>query len=697
MRRSSLVSLLVAAAIATPASPALADAFEPSGPSGPVLRPTNVRVVEGDGGPTKVLFTVTASWPARASVDYTTKDGTATAGLDYVAESGTLHFTTTKTTRRIAVEVIGDELVEGEETFHIRLTNAVGAKIPDRTGRARITDDDVGATGSISVADATASEGQNAAFVVSLSAPLLDPVTVDYATSDGSATAPADYQAINGTLTFDPGQTVNQVVVPVASDALAEVDENFGLNLSNAVGDMIVDGVALGTITDDDTPAISVANATVTEGNAGAVNALFTVTLSLQGSAAVTVQYATADGSATAPADYQATSGTLTFDPGQNVKQVVVPVVGDSLIESTEVFSLNLSGPVNATIADATAQGTITDNDTVSISVGNATVTEGNAGTVNALFAVTLSLESSQTVTVEYGTVDGSATAPADYQATSGTLTFDPGQTVKQIVVPVVGDTAIETTEVFSLNLFNPVNATLADPSAQGTITDDDTVSISVANPTVTEGNSGTANALFNVTLSTVSASTVTVDYATADGSAIAPGDYLTTTGTLSFAPGQTVMQIGVPVVGDTVIESTEVFSLNLFNAVNATLADPSAQGTITDNDTVSISIGAATVTEGNTGTKDCVFTVTLSAVSGSTVTVDFTTADGSATAPADYVATAGTLTFAPGVVSKQIVVQVVGDALVEANETFSVNLSNPGNATISGSGFGLGTITNND
>jgi Calx-beta domain-containing protein len=587
MRRTSLVSLLVVAAIGAPVSSAHAEAFAPSGPSGPILRPANVRVAEGDAGFTTVLFTITASRPARASVDYTTKDGTATAGLDYVAESGTLHFTAKKTTKRIAVEVIGDELVEGDETFHIRLTNAVGARIPDRTGRATITDDDGGsAGGSISVSDATANEGQNAAFVVSLSAVFPASVTVDYATSDGSATAPADYQAKGGTLTFDPGQTVKQVVVPVAADALTEVDETFALNLSNAVGDTIADGVAIGTITDDDTPGISVANASATEGNTGTVSALFSVTLSLQSSQPVTVQYATADGSATAPADYQATSGTLAFDPGQNVKQIVVPVVGDTLIESTEVFSLNLSGPTNATLADGTAQGTITDNDTVSISVANASVTEGNTGTVGAVFNVTLSTVGANVVTVDYATADGSATAPDDYLVTGGSLTFNPGETIKQIVVPVVGDTAIET---------------------------------------------------------------------------------------------------------------TEVFSLNLSDSVNATLADPSAQGTITDNDTVSISIGAASVTEANAGTKDCVFTVTLSAVSGSTVTVDFTTADGSATAPADYLATAGTLTFAPGVVSKQIVVQTVGDLVVEANETFSVNLSNPGNATIAGSGFGLGTITNND
>ena len=112
---------------------------------------------------------------------------------------------------------------------------------------------------------------------------------------------------------------------------------------------------------------------------------------------------------------------------------------------------------------------------------------------------------------------------------------------------------------------------------------------------------------------------------------------------------------------------------------------------------TETITIAAVTVTEANVGTRDAVFNVTLSAVSGNTVTVDFTTANGSATAPSDYASTSGTVTFAPGEVSKQIIVPTVGDVLIETNETFSVNLSNPANATIAGAGFALGTITNND
>jgi outer membrane scaffolding protein for murein synthesis (MipA/OmpV family) len=584
VRKHAPALVLVAALLLFAAAPA-ALARPAASASRATVRVSNVRIVEGDSGTAKAVLVVTTSRGSRASVRFHTADGSAEAGSDYVTASGTLRFTERKPSRRVVVKVMGDGLDELNETFTLELSDATGASISDESGRVTITDDDEGGP-AFTVGDATTGEGETAAFTVSLSAPLSAAATVEYDTVDGTATAPSDYTAQSGTLTFEPGHTVKQVLVPIASDSQSEVDESYGLNLSAPSGAAVYDGVAVGTINDDDTPTISVANATITEGNSGTSNAVFTVTLSAASSAPVTFGFATTDGSATAPADYQAATGSVTMDPGQTVEQLLVPVVGDTVMESTEAFSLNLSNPTNATIADGAAQATITDNDTVSITVANATVTEGNSGTVSAVFGVTLSAQSAQVVTFDYATADGSATAPSDYLATSGSLSFDPGQTVKQIVVSVVGDTTIEI---------------------------------------------------------------------------------------------------------------AESFTLNLTNAVNATFADATAQGSITDNDTVTISIGAATVTEVNSGTRDAVFTVSLSAVSGSTVTVDFTTANGSAVAPSDYLSVSGTLTFAPGEVSKQITVQTVGDVVVEANETFSVNLSNPTNATIAGAGYGLGTITNND
>jgi hypothetical protein len=265
--------------------------------------------------------------------------------------------------------------------------------------------------------------------------------------------------------------------------------------------------------------------------------------------------------------------------------------------------------------------------------------------------------------------------------------------------VQVQGDVVSEANETFSVNLSGATNATIADDSGLGTITDNDTPTITLgAAVAVTEGTGGTTNAVFGLTLSAPNGNTVTVDFATADGSATDPSDYLGTSGTATFNPGEVSKQIVVQVVGDIAIEPNETFSLNLSNPANATIAGTGfALGTITDNDTPTITIASVTVTEGNAGTLSAVFNVTLSAPSGNTVTVNFATANGSAIASGDYTSLSGLVTFNPGVTGRQIIVQVVGDVLIEPNETFSVNLSNPINATIAGSGFGVGTITNND
>ena len=171
------------------------------------------------------------------------------------------------------------------------------------------------------------------------------------------------------------------------------------------------------------------------------------------------------------------------------------------------------------------------------------TVNEGNSGTTNAVFTVSLSATSPQTITVNYATANGTATAGSDYAAQAGNLTFTAGQTSKTITVPVTGDTTVEANETFVVNLSAPSKATLADAQGQGTITNDDVAplpTLSINDVTVTEGNAGTIAAQFTVTLSAASTSTVTVNYATANGTATAGTDYVAQTGTLSFTAGQT-------------------------------------------------------------------------------------------------------------------------------------------------------------
>jgi hypothetical protein len=190
----------------------------------------------------------------------------------------------------------------------------------------------------------------------------------------------------------------------------------------------------------------------------------------------VTVNYATADVTASAGADYTGGSGTLTFTTGQTSKTVTVPILQDALDEFDETFNVNLSnvtGP--AAIADATGVGTITDDDPLpTISIGDTTLAEGSTATTLFSFPVTLSAPSGKVVTLHFDTANGTATAPADYAATSANLTFQLGLTSLAALVDVVGDKIDEPNETFNVNLINAVNATFADNQGVGTITDDD-------------------------------------------------------------------------------------------------------------------------------------------------------------------------------------------------------------------------------
>ena len=389
-------------------------------------------------------------------------------------------------------------------------------------------------------------------------------------------------------------------------------------------------------------------NASLVEGDAGTSNMIFTISYT-GAKNNISVDWATADGNAVAGSDYVASSGTATFTlAGPTSQTIMIPIIGDLLDEANETYTVNLTNaqpPAIADITTATGTGTITDNDPLpSVVINDVSLTEGNAGTTNADFTVALSAPSGRNVTVNYATANATATQPADYTTTSGTLTFTPGQVTKTVSVPVVGDAIDEIDETFVVNLTVPVNVTIADNQGVGTITDDDPLpSLTINDVSLVEA---TANMTFTVTLSGASGKTVTVDYATADATATSPADYTSAAGTVSFAPGVVTRTFTVPIVGDTLDEFDETFTANLSNPTNATIADNQGIGTITDNDpTPTLTFANVTVIEPDAGSVTATFTVTLSAASGKTVTADYATANGTATSPADYSASSGSFT----------------------------------------------------
>ncbi|HET9787978.1 MAG TPA: Calx-beta domain-containing protein, partial [Pyrinomonadaceae bacterium] len=244
----------------------------------------------------------------------------------------------------------------------------------------------------------------------------------------------------------------------------------------------------------------------------------FTVNRVGGSSGTLTVDYTTADITATAGQDYTATSGTLTFANGETTKTLDVPILDDAVTESDESLAFQLRNPTNPdTLGNPnTAVLTIQDHNTLpELSVNDISISEGDTGTTDAVFTVSLTA-TGRTVTVNYSTNALNATSGVDFQPVSGTLTFNPRVTTQTISVPVIGDTLDEAQETFVARLTSPTNAVIAH-NGLGIINDDDPQpSVSINDVSIMEGNSGTTTATFTVSLSVLSGRQVTVGYGTA-------------------------------------------------------------------------------------------------------------------------------------------------------------------------------------
>lgn len=332
--------------------------------------------------------------------------------------------------------------------------------------------------------------------------------------------------------------------------------------------------------------SVSISDVVVTEVNSGVRAAVFTVSLSAPAPAAITVTYRTGDGTAVEGSDYTAvTSGTLTFAAGTSSRTLTINTTGDVIDEEDENFHVLLSGASGAAIADGDGLGTIIDNDQSALSVNDVTLTEGHSGTVTATFNVSMNVPNSRIVTVDYGTVNVTALAGADYQAVLDRLTFAPGVTLQTVSVQVIGDVLDEANESFSMGLGNPINATIARSKGNGVIVDDDDPpSVSIDDLSLPELHA-TTTATMTLTLSASSGQTVRVQFTTANGTAIAGSDYVTRSGEIQFAPGVVTRTIPITVLGDRIAEPTETFTVHVTSATAATIARPQATVTILDDD----------------------------------------------------------------------------------------------------------------
>ncbi|NKI33325.1 Calx-beta domain-containing protein, partial [Croceivirga thetidis] len=402
----------------------------------------NNQSVNEDVGFTTVLVTIFGNYQVPPTINYETRDGTANNTQDFTGINNSHTFIGNNgETFPINIPIIDDEIIEFSESFFVDIISNTGSLNIDLSSSITIIDNDAdpGVTGlAFDPTEVTVDEGAGTAtFNVVLTGNFPQAFTVDFATSNGSATAGDDYTAQSGQLNFDGNDgEVRTITIDILEDDIIEATEDYTLTLSNPSLALVAINTAnaTGNITDNDADpgvtglAFDPTEVTVNEGDG---TATFNVVLTGNFPQAFTVDFATSNGSATAGDDFTAQTGQLNFAGNDGeVQTITIDILEDDIIEATEDYTLTLSNPSLALVAinTANATGNITDNDAdpgvtgLAFDPTEVTVDEG-AGT--ATFNVVLTGNFPQAFTVDFATSNGSATAGDDYTAQSGQLNFD--------------------------------------------------------------------------------------------------------------------------------------------------------------------------------------------------------------------------------------------------------------------------------
>ena len=410
------------------------------------------------------------------------------------------------------------------------------------------------------------------------------------------------------------------------------------------------------------------------------------------GDAPVTVDYASADQTATSGSDYVAAGASLTWAAGETgLRTAEIATLPDTIDEDNETFSFNLTPVGTVIIVNDTSTVEIIDDDPVpTISVEAINVVE-NDGV--AVLSLSLSNPSAFTISTNYTTIDGTAFAAQDYAAAAGTVTWPPENSdVQSITINLINNTTGEPEEQFLVEFDNTQNAFLAGDVAI-TIVDDEIPSLSLSDATASELDGQLELA---VTLEGASTATVATTVVTAAGTATADVDYENITASVTWAPGESGQKtVQVPILDDTTDEYDETFSISLLATQNATETVGTATATITDDDGppfITTHDAAANENEGLIS-----FNIELSEPSGKTVATTVVTAAGTATADVDYENITASVTWAPGESGQKTVqVPILDDTTDEYDETFSISLLATQNATET-VGTATATITDDD
>ena len=667
-------------------------------------------VAEGASG--TVRLTRTGSTTSALTVNVANPLGFANKGSDYTITPDvayvdpyyTLTIPAGQASLDIALAATADTAQEGPEFANFELLPGSGYVLAGSTASISITDDDTTKplVRLITKGSDASEAGDNGQFIVERFGSTATALSVTVALS-GTATNGTDYVNIPTTVTIAAGQSQALVDVTPIADALIEGAETVILTISAATPYIrpasSADYTGTVTITDAQTPGVSIVASDAAAAEAGSDPGIFVITRTGATTGALVVQLGLT-GSALQGVDYATIPAQVTIPAGSDFTTVVVTPIDDGIGEPAQTVRLYLRANSNyaiGTAGDATV--TITDNADVPYVTVGTTASAKESGT-NGTFKISTQGTGSGNITVNY-TLSGTATNGTDFTTLTGTLSIGKNTTATIAVVPTQ-DSDNEGYENVTLTLTPNAAYTLAiDSSATLNIEDDELPQINVSTTDDFFSENAGNTAKFFVSRTGATTAPLTVNY-TMSGTATSGADYTAPTGSVTIAAAGTGAYVDIAILGDALLEGTETITLNITPDATYNVGFGFATYDLDDAESPTLSLrfnpNAATVAE-NVGTATA--TITLSAASATTVTVQTVLNSGTALGGGiDYTLPSEVVQFAPGETSKVINIPISDDTLPEANETIILTLDNPTNARLSSTAantvFTL-TITDND
>lgn len=634
-------------------------------------------------------------------VNFSTRDGTAVNGVNYRAVSATLDFPMGETEQSVTIPVLDDLQITPDLTANLVLSGptAPAALGPQPTATLTIVNVDCAISFSAPTYSSREDAGVAVIHVVRTGGTVLT-ASVDFATTGGTAVPGFNYTPVTNTVTFVPGETDHVVAVPLFHTPQAEGNTTVTLELSNPTTALLLapNQATLTIIDVDRLPGqigFSAAAYTVGEGD---TNAYITVLRTNGYSGFVSVSFATVPGTATPGLNYMATNGVLTFGDGETIKTFAVPILELNQYEGNVTLSLQLGSPTGgATLGGVNPVPlTILDNH-VAIAFENPVYVVSET---NRLLTLNVLRQNGTNGVnqVSYATTNGTALAGTNYVSASGTLTFNPGETRKTITLSILDDPRVTGSLAFGVALANPTaGAQLTTPAIANVVVLDVDSGLSLNTNSYTVLKTG-SNVVVTVIRTNTSTGPVSVNYATADGTAVGGVDYVPTSGSLVFTNGQASNTFSVSILANNVVTGDKNFTVSLFNPTAPAQLLPPATATVTIVDNQSgfrLSSPSYGVTVNGVAATIAVQRV---GYTNSTVAVSYTTQDGTAKAGADYVAVNGALVFNVGETLKTFSVPIIDTTVIGPDKTVLLKLFNPvGTATLQDPSAATLTIHNNN